>query len=142
MSQPNPLCVGIDVSKATLDIAASSDVAQFTVSNDSDGFNAIITGLRRHSVALVLMEATGGLEVAVACSLQAEGFEVAVVNPRQARDFARAMDILRRPTELMPESSRRWLRLLIVTLSGNALSGHCRMLNVRPLLQWWFADAS
>ncbi len=81
MSQPNPLCVGIDVSKATLDIAASSDVAQFTVSNDSDGFNAIITGLRRHSVALVLMEATGGLEVAVACSLQAEGFEVAVVNP-------------------------------------------------------------
>ncbi|SAV43512.1 transposase-like protein [Klebsiella quasipneumoniae] len=38
MSQPNPLCVGIDVSKATLDIAASSDVAQFTVSNDSDGF--------------------------------------------------------------------------------------------------------
>ncbi|TBP81023.1 IS110 family transposase, partial [Klebsiella quasipneumoniae subsp. similipneumoniae] len=55
MSQPNPLCVGIDVSKATLDIAASSDVAQFTVSNDSDGFNAIITGLRRHSVALVLM---------------------------------------------------------------------------------------
>ena len=135
MSQPNPLCVGIDVSKATLDIAASSDVAQFTVSNDSDGFNAIITGLRRHSVALVLMEATGGLEVAVACSLQAEGFEVAVVNPRQARD-------LRRPTELMPESSRRWLRLLIVTLSGNALSGHCRMLNVRPLLRWWFADAS
>ncbi len=43
MSQPNPLCVGIDVSKATLDIATSSDVAQFTVSNDSDGFNAIIT---------------------------------------------------------------------------------------------------
>ena len=83
MSQPNPLCVGIDVSKATLDIAASSDVAQFTVSNDSDGFNAIITGLRRHSVALVLMEATGGLEVAVACSLQAEGF-----------DFARAMGYL------------------------------------------------
>jgi transposase len=63
MSQPNPLCVGIDVSKATLDIAASSDVAQFTVSNDSDGFNAIITGLRRHSVALVLMEATGGLKL-------------------------------------------------------------------------------
>ena len=58
MSQPNPLCVGIDVSKATLDIAASSDVAQFTVSNDSDSFNAISTGLRRHSVALVLMEAT------------------------------------------------------------------------------------
>ncbi|WP_448196274.1 IS110 family transposase, partial [Raoultella planticola] len=45
-------------------------------------------------VALVLMEATGGLEAAVACSLQAEGFDVAVVNPRQARDFARAMGYL------------------------------------------------
>lgn len=94
MSLPNPLCVGIDVSKATLDIAASSDIAQFTVSNDSGGFDTIIDALRKHSVALVLMEATGGLEAAVACSLQAEGFSVAVVNPRQARDFARAMGYL------------------------------------------------
>ncbi|VTM20419.1 transposase-like protein [Klebsiella pneumoniae] len=142
MSQPNPLCVGIDVSKATLDIAASSDVAQFTVSNDSDGFNAIITGLRRHSVALVLMEATGGLEVAVACSRQAEGLRLPWSIPGRPVTSPVQWDILRRPTELMPESSRRWLRLLIVILSGNALSGHCRMLNVRPLLQWWFADAS
>lgn len=94
MSQPNPLCVGIDVSKATLDIAAGSDIEQFTVSNSSDGFDAIIAGLKKHSVALILMEATGGLEAAVACSLQAEGFEVTVVNPRQARDFARAMGYL------------------------------------------------
>lgn len=72
MSQPNPLCVGIDVSKATLDIAASCDIAQFTVSNDSDGFEAIIVELSRHPVVLVLMEATGGLEAAVACSPQAE----------------------------------------------------------------------
>lgn len=50
--------------------------------------------LRKHTVALVLMEATGGLEAAVACALQAEGFEIAVVNPRQARDFARAMGYL------------------------------------------------
>jgi len=91
MSLPNPLCVGIDVSKATLDIAASTDITQFTVSNDSDGFDAIIAELREHSVALILMEATGGLEAAVACQLQAEGFDVAVINPRQARDFARAM---------------------------------------------------
>lgn len=91
MSLPNPLCVGIDVSKATLDIAASTDITPFTVSNDSDGFDAIIAELREHSVALILMEATGGLEAAVACQLQAEGFDVAVINPRQARDFARAM---------------------------------------------------
>ncbi|HHR4052549.1 TPA: hypothetical protein ACS50C_004509 [Salmonella enterica] len=63
MSQPNKLCVGIDVSKAILDIAASSDIAQFTVSNDSDGFDTILDALRKHSVALVLIEATGGLRL-------------------------------------------------------------------------------
>jgi len=94
MSLPNPLCVGIDVSKASLDIAASSDIKQFTAGNDSDGFDEIIIELKKLPVSLVLMEATGGLEAAVACSLQAEGFDVAVINPRQARDFARAMGYL------------------------------------------------
>lgn len=94
MSLPSPLCVGIDVSKATLDIAASSAIEQFSVANDADGFDYIIAELRKHNVALVLMEATGGLEAAVACALQAEGFELAVVNPRQARDFARSMGYL------------------------------------------------
>lgn len=94
MSLPNPLCVGIDVSKATLDIAASSEIKPFSVSNDADGFDAIIAELRKHSVSLVLMEATGGLESAIVCALQAEGFDIAVVNPRQARYFARAMGYL------------------------------------------------
>ncbi|WP_250870091.1 IS110 family transposase [Hafnia paralvei] len=94
MSQPSPLCVGIDVSKATLDIAANSAIEQFSVCNDADGFDSIIAELRKYAVVLVLMEATGGLESAVACALQSEGFEIAVVNPRQARDFARAMGYL------------------------------------------------
>ena len=94
MSLPSPLCVGIDVSKATLEIAASSAIEQFSVANDADGFDSIIAVLRKRTVALVLMEATGGLEAAVACALQAEGFEIAVVNPKQARDFARAMGYL------------------------------------------------
>ncbi|CDG48841.1 Putative Transposase, IS110 family, partial [Serratia symbiotica SCt-VLC] len=42
MSLPKPLCVGIDVSKATLDIAASSVIEQFSVGNDADGFDSII----------------------------------------------------------------------------------------------------
>lgn len=42
MSQPNPLCVGIDIFEATLDIAASGDIVQFTVSNNSDGFKALL----------------------------------------------------------------------------------------------------
>ncbi len=94
MSQPSSLCVDIDVSKAILDIAASSAIEQFSVGNDSDGFDAIIAELRMYAIALVLMKATGGLETAIVCALQAEGFELAVVNPRQARDFARAMGYL------------------------------------------------
>lgn len=86
--------MGIDVSKATLDIADNSNIAQLTVSNDSDGFDIIIHRLRECEVALVLLEATGGLEAAITCALQAEGFDVAVINPRQARDFARAMGYL------------------------------------------------
>lgn len=94
MRLPNPLCVGIDVSKATLDIAATAEIEQFTTSNDSDGFDEIVNKLRECEISLVLMEATGGLEAAVACSLQASGFEVTVINPRQARDFARSMGYL------------------------------------------------
>ncbi len=48
MSQPGSLCVGIDVSKAILDIAASSAIEQFSVGNDSDGFEAIIAELRMY----------------------------------------------------------------------------------------------
>lgn len=94
MSQPSPVCVGIDVSKASLDVAASSGIEQFKTGNDLDGFDAIIAELKKHAVALVLMEATGGLEAALACSLQAENFDVTIINPRQARDFARAMGYL------------------------------------------------
>lgn len=66
----------------------------FTVCNDADGFDAIISELKKHSVSLILMEATGGLETALACSLQLEGYDVSVINPRQARDFARSMGYL------------------------------------------------
>lgn len=82
MSLPGPLCVGIDVSKATLDIAASTAIEPFSVTNDTDGFDSIIAELRKYSVALVLMESTGGLESAVACALQAEGFALSWALPQ------------------------------------------------------------
>lgn len=90
MGLPNSICVGIDVSKMSLDIASNQTISPFATSNDVDGFDVIIAELKQYSIALVLMEATGGLEAAVACSLQAQGFDVAVINPRQARDFARS----------------------------------------------------
>ncbi|WGL27182.1 IS110 family transposase [Pectobacterium brasiliense] len=94
MSLPDLLHIGIDVSKASLDIAMGSAFPPFSATNDLDGFDAIQAELAKHSVSLILMEATGGLEAPLACSLQAAGFEVVVINPRQARDFARAMGYL------------------------------------------------
>lgn len=94
MSLPNLLHIGIDVSKASLDVAIGSALPPFSARNDLDGFDAILAELAKHPVSLILMEATGGLEAPLACSLQAAGFEVVVINPRQARDFARAMGYL------------------------------------------------
>ncbi len=80
---------GIDVSKATLDVALSSgEVMQF--GNDAGGIEELGKRLTAAAAELVVMEATGGYETAVATALVGAGFRVAVVNPRQVRDFAKA----------------------------------------------------
>lgn len=89
MSVSNQRCAGIDVSKCTLDFAISNIASQPTVPTGTDGFTQIIGELKRNETRLILMEATGGLESGVACYLQSEGFDVVVINLRQARDFAR-----------------------------------------------------
>jgi len=94
-SQPQPtfvsVPVGIDVSKATLDIAIGNNSMFMSVSNNSEGIETLLAHLSSHQISLIVMEATGGYESMAACALQAKGYSVAVVNPRQARDFARAM---------------------------------------------------
>lgn len=86
-----PVAVGIDVAKDTLDVAVGVEQSSFTVSNGPSGFDELLTRVAAVRVAVVVMEATGGWEAAAACALQARGYAVAVVNPRQARDFARSM---------------------------------------------------
>jgi transposase len=84
--------VGIDVAKAHVDVSvlgAKFDVQRFD--NQAEAHTALAAGLKPLGVALVVMEATGGYETALACALQAAGLPVAVVNPRQARDFAKSM---------------------------------------------------
>jgi transposase len=84
--------VGIDVAKAHVDCAVlGTEFAARQFANDIDGHSALAAALQPLGVALVVMEATGGYESAVACALQAAGFAVAVVNPKQARDFAKGM---------------------------------------------------
>ena len=81
---------GIDVSKATLDVALlpSGEVLQF--GNDASGIDELGKKLKFTAAGLVVMEATGGYETAAATALVGAGLRVAVVNPRQIRDFAKA----------------------------------------------------
>jgi transposase len=81
--------VGIDVSKATLDVAIG-DEKPFQLSNSREGLDQLLSRLRSREVALIVLEATGGLEAPGAATLAAAGMPVAVINPRQARDFAKA----------------------------------------------------
>lgn len=80
--------VGIDVAKAQLDVALGPNGERFAVANDERGISVLLK--RLEPADLVIIEATGGLEVHVASALATAGIGVAVVNPRQVRDFARA----------------------------------------------------
>jgi transposase len=88
---PHATFVGIDVAKAQLDIAVRPDGAQWIAPHDETGIRALVERLHPLSPTLVVLEATGGREVPVAAALAADGLAVAVVNPRQVRDFARAI---------------------------------------------------
>lgn len=88
--------IGIDVSKATLDLAVRGQAKAQQFANTDAGVGALIDSLatRKDSVAVVLMEATGGLERLAATALCLTGYAVMVVNPRQAHDFAKALGFL------------------------------------------------
>jgi transposase len=83
--------VGIDVAKAHLDVARRPAGDPWRVANDEAGIARLVRELAQQHPTLVVVEATGGLEVPVAAALAAARLPVAVINPRQARDFARAV---------------------------------------------------
>ena len=87
---PTPVFVGIDVAKATLDVALRPSGEQWSVSNDEAGIAALVDRLRPLRPTLLVCEATGGFERAAIAMLAAAGLPVVVANPRQIRDFARA----------------------------------------------------
>lgn len=81
---------GIDVAKATLDVAVDGTAAVRSFPNDERGIAAVVHALRATAPALIVVEATGGYERALVATLGVAGLPVVVVNPRQVRDFARA----------------------------------------------------
>lgn len=83
--------VGVDVSKATLDVAVWPEGRGWQVSHDRLGMEGLVEQLREMRPRLVVLEATGGLELELIAALGSAGLAVVRANPRQVRDFARAM---------------------------------------------------
>jgi transposase len=84
------LFVGIDVSKAVLDVATSTGTER-QVANDDSGIASLIAELSQLQTTLVVLEASGGYQSDVVAALIVRKIPVAVVNPRQVRDFAKAI---------------------------------------------------
>jgi transposase len=90
MSDPEVVAVGIDVAKASLDVAVRPSGEHQQWSNDATGIMGAIAWLRSVHPGVIVVEATGGYEAPVVAELGLAGLPVAVVNPRHVRDFARA----------------------------------------------------
>jgi transposase len=88
--EPKSMFVGIDVAKDRLDVHIRPAGEAFCVTRDDEGIEELTRRLGAITPRLVVLEATGGFETVVAASLAAAGMPIAVVNPRQIRDFARA----------------------------------------------------
>lgn len=83
--------VGIDVGKHFVDLAVDGNSEVTRYRNDDEGIDQILKALAGRSVGLVVLEATGGYERQVLASLLGAGFPAVAVNPRQVRDFAKAL---------------------------------------------------
>lgn len=95
-----PLYVGLDVSKAWLDLAVRPTGRTWRCANAPGAFTALVTELTALAPALIVLEATGGLELPVAAALATAHLPTVIVNPRQVRDFAKASGRLAKTDKL------------------------------------------
>lgn len=123
--------VGIDVAKAELVVATDPPTGIWSVANTESGIATLVGRLRELSPERIVLEATGGYELACVAALQAAGLPVVVVNPRQVRDFARSTgqlaktdridatmlarfgDRIRPPVRILPDEQLRALGSLV-----------------------------
>lgn len=92
--------VGIDVAKARLDVALHPSGAAWTVPNSEAGIATLVAQLQQQSVTHIVLEATGGLELPLLGALGAAALPAVAVNPRQVRDFAKALGRLAKTDRL------------------------------------------
>jgi transposase len=88
--RPQKQWVGIDVSKTTLDIALRPSLTIWQELNQQSGWESIAKILKEQEIELIVVESTGGLERGLVQYLQQQGLSVSVINPKRARDFAKA----------------------------------------------------
>ncbi|MDX6612015.1 MAG: transposase [Blastocatellia bacterium] len=98
--QKSQAFIGIDVSKQLLEVAAHQSDYQFRCANKASAFGELIAELSDFRPTLIVLEATGGLEIPVTAALHAAGLPVVVINPRQVRDFAKALGQLAKTDRL------------------------------------------
>ena len=91
---PSPLLVGMDVAKATLDIAVRPTAETWSVSNDASGLDALVLRLGAWAPTLIVLEAPGGSQGPLVAALVAAALPVVVVNPRHLRALAQAVGLL------------------------------------------------
>jgi transposase len=96
----SPVTIGIDVAKAHLDVAVRPSGDQWQVANTEEGIADLLAKLRPLAPALIVLEASGGWELAVVAALAEAKLPVAVVNPRQVHDFAKAVGQLAKTDQL------------------------------------------
>ena len=104
--------IGIDVSKARLDVAMRPSAEKLSVSNDEAGIQALVKRLSELKPVLIVLEATGGLERSVSGTLGSAQLPVVVVNPRQVRDFAKATGQLAKTDRIDAEVMARFAEVI------------------------------
>jgi transposase len=103
-----PIFIGIDVSKARLDVAVRPLSGRESVANDEAGIKTLVERLREFQAALIVLEATGGVERPLTRALVSAELPVVVINPRQVRDFAKATGQLAKTDSIDAEVLARY----------------------------------
>ena len=102
--------VGLDIAKDEIEGCLLPRLTRLTVEYTDTGLEELSEWLRKEEADLVVMEATGGLEIRVAAHLAARTFPVVVINPRQVRDYAKALGILAKTDRIDAEVIARFGR--------------------------------
>ncbi len=127
--------VGIDISQDALDVALWPSQEVWSVSRDEEGERTLVRRLRETKPALIVLEATGGMEIPVAVLLAQAQLPVAIVNPRQVREFARATGKLAKTDRLDALVLARFWLILRMPFGLNL--GLCLTKTCKRCVPWW-----